>query len=562
MSYSLVIRNAQIVDGTGRPAFAGDVGVQGDRIKSVGSVTSPNGARVIDAKGNVLAPGFIDIHTHYDPQLCWDRYATPTPEHGVTSIIMGNCSVTLAPVRRGDRQRVIHLFGSVEDMEGRLLEETVPFSWESFEEYLGYLKQGLGPNVGTFVGHAVLRFYVMGEAAQQRAATDAEIATMGEVLRGALRAGAFGVSFTFNHLDEQGQALPCSYADRREKLALMRIMAEEGRGMVEVAPNLLQPDVALADIDEFGALALETGVTCSLSPTLQSPSNWRGLLRRYEEWRERGAPIFTQTQTRPLDMTTRLDQGSASLAKLPTWRGVMDKALPERRRLFSDRSLRQQLEAEMIAQRSIHRVWEATSVKRAGAVANQRYIGQLLRDISEQEGRTLTDVLLDIALADELKTEFALIGYVHADVQAVAMLLDNPAVHVGSADAGAHITQFSGAGDTCYLFQKFVREEKLMSLERAVQRLTGDLARDWCITDRGFIAEGKFADLVLFDPDTIARGEERWVEDIPGGSGRYVRDAQGVECVIVNGEVLVERGRYAPVKPGRIVSCDHRPAGG
>jgi N-acyl-D-aspartate/D-glutamate deacylase len=549
---TLAVRNGLIVDGSGAAPRRGDVGVSGERIVAVGRVEG-RAVREIDAAGRVVAPGFIDIHTHYDPQLCWDRLATPSPEHGVTSLVIGNCSVTLAPVRPADRRRLIGIFGSVEDMDSALLESTVPFSWESFEQYLAYLRPGLGPNVGAFVGHAVLRLYVMGTAAQERAATDAELESLCATLRAALRAGAFGLSFTFVHLDERGEALPCMYADRREKLALLRVMAEEGRGLVEAALSLVQDaEAVLARIDEFGELALETGVVCSLSPLLQSPlfpDLWQRMLERFELWRARGAPLFAQAQTRPLDMTVRLSRGAAMLSKSPEWRRMLELPLAQRIEQLRDPVVRERLRPETEANSRV----ASMTVKRTGAAANACYLDRPLRSVAAEQGRPLLDVLADIALADDLETEFSMSGMMQADPAIVVRLLDHPAVHVGSADAGAHINQFSGAGDTSYLFEKFVRTERTMTLERAVQRLTSDLARDWRIADRGELAPGRYADLVVFDAATIARGPETWVDDVPGGSGRYVRHPTGIDQVVVNGELLVDGGRYTAARPGKLL---------
>jgi len=550
--HSFVIRNARIVDGSGGPSFAGDVAIKGDRIAAVGSV-SDKGDHEIDAGGKVLAPGFIDIHTHYDPQLCWDRLASPSPEHGVTSLVMGNCSISLAPVRPADVKKVIHLFGSVEDMEGRLLEETVPFGWETVPEYLDYLRQGLGPNVGVLIGHSVLRLYVMGKAAQERAATPEEIERMAEILGEAIEAGAMGLSFTFTHLDETGRALPCSFAERGEIAALMHAMKARGRGIVEVSPHPLGGKDVMERIDFFGSLALETGVTCTLSPILQIPSQpgrANELLQRVILWREKGAPLFAQTQTRPLDMTVRLDQGSPILSKAPTWRKIMDMSTAERIKAFSDPALRDVLYEEG---KTMGSVFDRIALKETRTPANEQFLQRSLREIAEMTGRRFTDAFIDISLDDDLEAVFSLENFIHADTKIVSELLDNPAMHVGSGDAGAHITSFSGAGDTCYLIEKFVREEGMMTLERAVQRLTSDIAEGFGIAERGVIAPGMYADLVLFDPDRITRGEEIWVDDVPGGNGRYVRHPDGIEKVMVNGVMVVEGGKYSGETPGRLI---------
>jgi len=548
---SLVIRNALIVDGTGGPAFTGDVGVAGDRIVAVGQV-SARGTEEIDAAGKVLAPGFIDVHTHYDPQLCWDKLATPTPQHGVTSLIIGNCSVSLAPVAPDARDMMIGWFSSVEDMDAGLLGENVPFAWETSAEYLENLRHGLGPNVGAFVGHAAIRAYVMGPASQQRAATADEVTAMVRVLREALRAGCFGLSFTYNHLDHHGQELPCLHADRTELAALLREVADQDR-MVEVSPDFRSGADTIKYFDLFGELSLETGCRVTLSPILViggKDGAWRDRLARLEYWREKGANVFGQTQVRPLDMTINLAQGAVLFGKTRLWRSFMDQPLDGKIAMLENPADRATLvdEADSFAATISKLV-----VQHVVAEANRHYVGHGLKTLADREGRRIGDILVDIVRADRLETTFTLTGVVHANPKHVIQLLDHPCMHIGSADAGAHITVFSGAGDTCYLFEKYVRDEGLMTLERAVQRLTSDIARDWKLTGRGEIATGKFADLVLFDLEKIGREPETWVEDLPGGGGRYVRAARGIDKVIVNGQILVDDGQYTNARAGQLL---------
>ena len=548
---SLVFRDALIVDGTGATAFRGDVGIVGDRIAEIGDVQA-NGEREIDAAGKVLAPGFIDVHTHYDPQFCWDKLATPTPQHGVTSLIMGNCSVSLAPVAPDAKDTMIGWFSSVEDMDSVLLRQNVSFSWETSAEYLRELRQGLGPNVGAFVGHAAIRAYVMGAASQQRAATEIEIAEMVRVLREALQAGSFGLSFTYNHLDHHGQELPCRYADRAELSALLAEVARHDR-MVEVSPDFRQGADTLQYFDLFGELSLETGCRVSLSPILViggKDGPWKERLARLEHWRLQGAKLFGQTQVRPLDMTINLSQGAVLFGKTSLWRTFMDRHIDGKIAMLDNPGERKDLEDEAD---SFAVTIAKLVVQNVVAERNRRYVGHSLKELADQQGRRIGAVLIDIVRADRLETTFTLTGVVHANPQHVIQLLDHPYMHIGSADAGAHITVFSGAGDTCYLFEKYVRDEKLMTLERAVQRLTSDIARDWGLVDRGEIALGKFADLVLFDPATIAREPEEWVNDLPGGGGRYVRSARGIDKVVVNGQVLIDKGDYTEARPGTLL---------
>jgi len=548
---SLVIRDALVVDGTGATAFRGDVGIAGDRIAEMGDVRT-KGEREIDAAGKVLAPGFIDVHTHYDPQFCWDKLATPTPQHGVTSLIMGNCSVSLAPVAPGDRDTMIGWFSSVEDMDTGLLRQNVSFNWETSAEYLRELRQGLGPNVGAFVGHAAIRAYVMGAASQQRAATEIEIAEMVGVLREALESGSFGLSFTYNHLDHHGQELPCRYADRAELSALLAEVARHDR-MVEVSPDFRQGADTLQYFDLFGELSLETGCRVTLSPILViggKDGPWKERLARLEHWRQQGAKLFGQTQVRPLDMTINLGQGAVLFGKTPLWRTFMDQPIDGKIAMLDSPGERKMLENEA---EGFAATIAKLVVQNVVAEQNRRYVGHNLKELADQQGRRIGAVLIDIVAADRLETTFTLTGVVHANPQHVIQLLDHPYMHIGSADAGAHISVFSGAGDTCYLFEKYVRDEKLMTLERAVQRLTSDIARDWRLVDRGEIAPGKFADLVLFDLATISREPEEWVNDLPGGGGRYVRSARGIDKVIVNGQVLVDNGDYTEARPGTLL---------
>jgi N-acyl-D-aspartate/D-glutamate deacylase len=549
---TLAIRNARLVDGTGSRAVHGDLGVQGDRIVAVGKVDG-KAATEIDAGGKVVSPGFLDIHTHYDPQLCWDGLATPSPEHGVTSLIAGNCSLSLAPVRPDGRAKLKSLFRVVEDFQESYFDAAVPFDWESMQDYLQRLRGTLGPNVGMLVGHSSLRLYVMGEAGRKRAATDEEIAQMCAVLRESMRAGALGLSYTLGHIDELGELLPCHYADRREKAALCHAMMAEGRAVVEIAPNFMAPHTQLDTLDECAEIALETGATYSMSPLLHTPSQgnlWLKTLARLESWQARGARIYYQTQTRPLDMTFRLSRATVILNKQKTWSEILNRSVPERIKAFRDPSLREQLEKELTPTR---RMLEHTAVKAIENPKYKSYLGRTLKEITEQERRSYSDALLELALADELETEFEVRNYIHADPDIVGVLLGHPGLQIGSADAGAHVAQFAGAGDTCYLFERFVRELGIFSVEQAVRRLTSELASAWNIADRGVLAPGKFADIVVFDPATIARGEEEWVQDLPGGGGRYVRHPTGVHQVIVNGQIVIEHGRYTGARPGRII---------
>ena len=550
--FDLVLRNARVVDGTGAAEFAGDVAISDDRIAAVGKVTEA-GARELDVRGRVVAPGFIDIHTHYDPQICWDRLATPSLEHGVTTVVMGNCSLSLAPVRPGDAAKLVAMFSRIEDIKAPTFAAGVPFTWESFGDYLTHIRDGLGLNVGALVGHSALRYYVMGTASQERPATDPEIAAMCALLEDAMAAGAIGLSISYVDIDENMVPVPSRWADEREKTALCQAMAKSGRGVLQTVPYFIDIEEQLKNIAELGRLSRASGVLCSLAPIVSSPVSgdaWRRSLAALEAERDLGGRVYAQSMPRTFDLNMRLSETSFLLYGLPTWNRLMSLPIGERIAAFGDAANRKTLVAEGMR---IAPLLMASSVGEVFSERNRSLAGRSLLQIAGERGVSLPDVMLDVALADELQTEFCIRGVIHADVDSVAEILSHPLVHIGASDAGAHIAQFCGAGDTCYLLERFVREHKRMSLEQAVHRLTGELARDWGIAERGEIAVGRFADLVVFDPETIARGPERFVGDVPGDANRYVRDAAGIDAVIVNGALTVERGKYTDARAGRII---------
>ncbi len=549
----LAIRNAQIVDGTGAAAFKGDVAVSDGKIVAVGAFTG-TAAREIDATGRTLSPGFIDVHTHYDPQLCWDRLATPSLEHGVTTVVVGNCSLSLAPVREGGSRKLIRMFGKIEDIKELTFDAGVPFKWESFGEYLDFIRPGLGINVGALVGHSALRYYVMGADSQERVATDAEIAAMCELMESAMAARAIGLSTSYVDIDENLRPVPSRLADMREKTALCRAMAKSGRGTLQTVPYLIDPEQQLKNIEELGELSLASGVFCTIAPIVYSPvapDNYKRNLAKLDEQRARGAKVFGQSMPRSFNINIRLSETSFLLYGLPSWYALMQLELPERIAGFADRGARAKLVKD--AEQRILPLLHGAVVGEVYHPVNRQYQGRRLREIAHELGKPIPEVMLDIAVADDLRSEFQINNFIHSDPDVVAQILDHPSIHIGASDAGAHVSQFCGAGDTSDLLARFVRQLGRLSMERAVHRLTAEPADAWGIKNRGRVKPGAFADLTVFDPKTIARGEEVFVSDFPGGGNRYIRRAQGIEHVIVNGKVVVDRGKYTDARAGQIV---------
>lgn len=558
-STTLLIRNARIVDGTGAPARDGSVAVRDGKIVAVGDVpagTLPAGTREIDAKGQVVAPGFIDVHTHFDPQICWDRLATPCIEHGVTTILMGNCSLSLAPVKKEDQRALAGMFKQIEDIPLATFAEGVPWTWETYPEYLDFIRKDLGINVAGLVGHSALRSYVMGAAAQERAATQEEIDRMCSVLQDAVRAGAAGLSTSYVDMDENMKPVPSRFATRDEIVALGKAMKAVGRGIIQTVPVFFNPPEQLANIREMAEISRQTGLMCSVAPIVHSATNtlWSDSLKLLAEENATGARVYGQSMPRTFDINIRLSETSFLLMAMPAWNECMRMPLAERVQAFADPKRREDLRNQFIMLRfGIPMLDEVFTVGRVARAENKALEGRKLAGIAAERGCDVVDVMLDLAVSEDLETEFSLTNFLHVDPQGVTAILSDPNIHVGASDAGAHISQFCGAGDTSYLLARWVRDLKAFTIERAVQRLTSELADAFGIEGRGRIAAGQAADLVIFDPNTIDRGSEDFVRDVPGNANRYVRHATGIDKVVVNGAVVWEDGKYTGARTGLVV---------
>jgi N-acyl-D-aspartate/D-glutamate deacylase len=545
----LVITNGLVVDGTGSAPVRRDVYVSDGKIADV----APVDATRIDAAGKVVAPGFIDIHTHFDPQLCWDGLATPSLEHGVTTVVIGNCSLSLAPVRPGQSDKLVSMFQVIEDIKKPTFDAAVPFSWESFPDYLEHLRGTLGLNVGALIGHSAVRYYVMGAASQERTATPEEVDAMCAIVRDAMQAGALGISSSYVDSDEDQRPVPSRYADLDEKIALAKAMAESGRGIWQVVPYFLDPNEMDNNIRELGEISLAAGIPCSLQPILGTPDgSVPHQIETLAKEHERGARVYGQTMPRTFDMNMRLSETSMLLFGYPKWREIMSLPIAERIDAFADPSNRDELVSQMVPGRGGFGI-AAMRVGEVQSPENERYVGRMLAEIAEEESKSIPEVVLDLSNADGLDTEFQLRGVINANQDAVAALIDSPYCHFGASDAGAHITQFCGSGDTTYMLEHFVRKTGQISLEHAIHSMTGEIAEAWGIHDRGTLEPGQAADIVVFDADEVSIGEHEFVDDFPGEARRYVRHASGYDLVIVNGEVVRAEDQYTDARPGTIV---------
>jgi N-acyl-D-aspartate/D-glutamate deacylase len=553
--YDVIIRNGTLVDGTGASPVTGDLAMKDGAIAAIGEVSGSADLEV-DASGLAVSPGFIDIHTHFDPQLCWDAHATPSIEHGITTVVTGNCSLSLAPIRdRGGADKIVSMFGVIEDIKKKTFDEAVPFTWESFPDYMAHISDGLGINVGALIGHSALRLYVMGKASQERAATEEEIAEMCALVEESMAAGALGISSSYVDMDENGNPVPSQYADLNEKIALSKAMAKSGRGIWQIVPYFPDLERELDNIRELGDISVATGVPCSLQPVLSSPTspNAEEIISALEEQQVRGAKVYGQVMPRCFDLNMRLSETSMLLFALPSWKAIMDSPAEERFAKFSDPEKRETLVSEMKNAMGMSGALPFLTVGDVYSEQNKQYQGKSLMEIAQIEGKELGDVILDIALADKLETEFQLKNVLNADKKAVAGLINHPLCHFGASDAGAHVTQFCGTGDTTHLLEHYVRETGQMTLERAVNRMTGEVAADWGLKDRGTLEIGKAADVVIFDPATVTVSDEEFVDDFPGEARRYVRCSGGYHSVFINGELAYDQQGYTENRSGRIV---------
>lgn len=549
--FDLIIKGGRVVDGTGRAAFNADVAVEGSVIAAIGQLGS-DAKRVIDAKGRVVAPGFIDPHTHFDVQLLWDGAARPAIEHGVTTVVPGNCSLSLAPLKATDRRALVGMFQQIEELPPAAFTEAFEWSWESFGGYVDALKRNLAINVAPLVGHSVIRLWVMGDASQQRAANRDEIAAMQNLLRECLEAGAVGLSTSFVDVDEKLHPVPSRYAYQAELDGLAKVLGEYGR-MLQVVPEFYATDLTIARIDQLAELSLKYNIPTTFSPLFDSaatPDNVPRTMARVEEQFARGARVWPQVQTRPIDISFSFERPSLYFARFPNWYRVMRLPRAERIAALRDAATVERMVNETGADGG--RAFMGKLVVRGGEGAPKELVGRTLADIADSRGEKAAQCLINVSLENDLLVPFLAESVGHQDAARVGPLLAHPHVHVGASDGGAHVTSFSTYGDTGFLFSRFVRETHHLSLEHAVKKITSETAEIWGLKNRGTLQQGFAADVVVFDADRIDRGEERAVFDMPGRGMRYVRSSVGVDTVVVNGEVAYGDNDYTKAHSGTV----------
>ncbi|CAI7975974.1 N-acyl-D-amino-acid deacylase [Frankia sp. Hr75.2] len=542
----LLLRHASLIDGTGAPARAAEVAVSGGRVVAVGApgeLTPTPDCEVVDLEGLTLAPGFIDVHTHYDAQILWDGDLTPSSWHGVTSVIMGNCGFGVAPTRPEHRDIIMRLLENVEGMSLSALDAGISWSFETFPEYLSALDQRPKRlNVGAFIGHSPLRAFVVG--GEERPATPAELERMREIVREALEAGAIGFSTSRQpaHQGAYGRPVPSRFAEVDEVYSMVSVLSELGRGVVQVSigPGLF--------IDQFSELATRFGVPVTWTALVARADKPGAAMRTVERGGALPGEVYPQIACRPIVMQITMDD-PVPLAEIDEWKEALARPREERADLYRDASWRERARPATLSAWS-HR-WSKIDVEETGA--HHDVVGIPLDRLAQQRGTTPFDVMLDLALSDSVPTRFRVVLENDGDAE-IAQLLADKRTLLGLSDAGAHANQLCDACYSTHLLGHWVRERGAIALEDAVWRLTGHPHQAFRVDGRGLVKEGFHADLVAFDPATVGTTPVERVYDQPGGADRLVVRSTGIEHVWVNGVATRSYGKDIPgATPGRLL---------
>lgn len=560
--FDVVIKGGAVIDGTGAPARQADVAVKDGRIVEIGDVTG-EAAQVIDATNKVVTPGFVDVHTHFDAQVFWDGALTPSPLHGVTTVLAGNCGFTIAPLSDSpdDGEYLMRMLARVEGMPLESLREGVPWNWKTTSEYFDAIDGNLGVNAGFMIGHSAIRRVVMGPDASKREATPDEIEAMQRLLRAGLEAGGFGFSSSWarTHNDADGNMVPSRYASRDEIIELCRVVSEFPGTSLEFIPQVGP---------RFDEWAVE--LMADMSVAAQRPLNWNVMnvsaanladcmvkLEASDRAREKGGKVVALTV--PMNFGVRLSFRSGFvLDAMPEWESVMLLPPDEKIAIFRDPAGRARLNE--LAQREDNPLravanWANKVIFDVVADENQQYKGRLVGDIAKEQGRDPWDVLCDIALADELHTSFGSIPMPETDEDWKARLQvwrDRRAV-IGASDAGAHLDLLASFNYATELLGKAVRQRQMLPLEEAIHLITDVQARLYGLDGRGRVEKGWIADLVVLDPTTVGSHEVGMRFDLPGGAGRLYAEADGIEHVLVNGTAIVRDGKLTAERPGTVL---------
>ncbi len=561
---TLIIRGGTIVDGTGSPAYEGDVALAGDKILAVGDIGATKAAEEIDAKGKIVTPGFVDIHTHYDGQAVWDRHMAPSAWHGVTTAVMGNCGVGFAPCKPADREKLVELMEGVEDIPGPVMHEGLNWQWESFGEYLDTLDRlPRDIDLCTLLPHAALRVYVMGERAiQHEQANQADIARMRELTCEAMKAGAFGFSTsrTISHKTLAGDLTPTLRAHEDELTGIAMGMKEAGSGFLEIVSDWNEPSPE----GEFAVLRRvveKSGRTAvfSLTQRHDRPDFWRDLMRMSNEAKADGLSIRPVAAPRPIGILLGLEGSQNPFSGTQTYRSIAHLPLDKRVEAMRDPEVRAKILADDPIKEStfplIHRI-SFSKMFRLGSPANyEPQRDQSIAAMAEREGRTAQEVAYDILLERDGKAFIytPLVNFVNYDMSTPEAMLADPNVIMGLGDGGAHVGFILDAGFPTWLMSYWGRDRSRFPMEDVIRRLTSDTAGAAGLSDRGVLKAGKKADVNVIDWDSVGFSDPYVTFDLPAGGKRLLQKSKGYAATIAAGEVTYRDGSPTGALPGRVV---------
>ena len=563
--YDLLIRNGKLIDGTGAPARTADVAIKDGRIAAVGQDLGP-AERTIDAAGLLVTPGFVDMHTHFDAQVTWDPYLTPSSWHGVTTAIMGNCGVGFAPAAPDKHDWLIQLMEGVEDIPGSAMHEGIKWGWESFGEYLDTIdRMPRAIDIGAQVPHGPLRAYVMGErGAKNDVANDDDIAQMAAIVKGGLQAGALGFSTsrTLLHKSSDGEFVPGTFASKEELFGIARVLAEVGHGVFQCASEHTQMP---KEFQWMKVVAAETGrpVIFTLSQTDMMPDLWKQILALLEEAAAADIPIFAQTAGRAIGVMMCWRGTAHPFATYPSWQAIKDLPWPEQRTRLQDPEFR----AAMLAEQPLDMGFFANFVTRSfdkmyrmgpEGIEYEPLPSQSIAQLSLATGRRPQEIAYDALMErdGEAMLYFPLFNYANKNLDHLRTLHMHPRVKMGLSDAGAHCGAVCDGGMPTFMLTHWTRDRtrgERMPLEYVIKRQTQDTAAMYGLDDRGVIAPGYKADLNLIDYDRLAFEQPKMVFDLPADGRRLIQDARGYVATIVSGEVIIENGKPTGAMPGKLV---------
>jgi N-acyl-D-aspartate/D-glutamate deacylase len=561
----LAIRGGTIIDGTGSPGRRGDVGVTDGRIVAVGAAGHLDevAAETFEADGLVVAPGFIDPHTHYDAQLFWDPLASPSNVHGVTSVVAGNCGFTLAPLHAEDADYLRRMMAKVEGMPLAALEHGVDWQWETFADYLGRLDGRIGLNAGFMVGHCALRRYVMGADAVGNEATPAQVEAMVGLLHESIDAGGLGLSTTLSssHSDGDGQPVASRHASRDELLALCEAVGEREGTFLEGAFEGGLDKFSDDEIDLVAAMSAAAGRSINwnvLTVDSAAPDRVPRQLEAADAAAAQGGRVVALTM--PVLVPMNMSFGTfCALWLMPGWGEVMRLPPADKRARLADPEVRRALEAQSHSEAAgvFRRLagWDRYVIGDTYSAANEGLTGRVVGDIAAERGQEAFDTLVEIVAHDDFRTVLWPMPTDNDDEswRMRQRVWADPRVMLGGSDAGAHLDRMCGSTYTTRLLADCLRGRRLATVERAVQMLTQAPAQLFGLTGRGTLAEGNHADLVVFDPETVGAESARLVEDLPGGSARLTAGSEGMVRVYVAGEATVEHDKATGATPGRVL---------